>query len=308
MRIGTLRSLVTTFTLVSTLCFSGYASAEIKITDARGEQSFAQTPERVVVLNWDLLEQVLELGVTPIAAPNVPGYQEWVVQPEAPESIEDIGTRAEPNMERLSALKPDVIIAASPQKDLIANLEKIAPVVYLPNFDANEDSAEVAISHFRTLGKLLGKETQAEQKLSDMAAVFEELKSQINQAYPTPPQVLPIRFSNPTSVFLFTENSTTEYVIKQLGLTNPMPQPAAAWGITQQRFQTLQHAKGAYVFYILPFPQEKKLQSSVLWKAMPFVRQGHVGPMDAVWSYGGAMSLQYTAQALTKSLLEVAPK
>lgn len=306
MRLTLFRTLFAVASLAS-LLFSVNSYAQIDIVDARGKQSFATAPQRVVVLNWDLLEQVLELDVTPIAAPNLSGYREWVVKPAIPAPVEDIGTRAEPNLERLAALKPDVIIAASPQKDLLTSLETIAPVVYLPNFSAEDNSAEAAISHFVTLAKLLDKEALAQAKLNQMDAEFARLKQSIEHVFPEMPKVLPLRFSNPTTVFLFTQNSTTDYVVKKLGLTNAMPQPAAQWGITQQRFQILQHADDAYVFYILPFPQMSKLSNSVLWKAMPFVRAGRVAPMEAVWSYGGAMSMQYTARALTRSLLDIAP-
>lgn len=86
-----------------------------------------------------------------------------MVNPYAPESIEDIGTRAEPNLEKIASLKPDVILAASPQQDLIPLLRQIAPVVYLPNFSQNEAAAQTAIKHFRTLGALFDKQELAEQ-------------------------------------------------------------------------------------------------------------------------------------------------
>ncbi|MCV5222556.1 iron-siderophore ABC transporter substrate-binding protein, partial [Escherichia coli] len=72
------------------------ANADITVHDAYGAVTFEQVPQRDVVLNWDILEQVLALDIEPIAAPNLPGYRQWVVNPYAPESIEDIGTRAEP--------------------------------------------------------------------------------------------------------------------------------------------------------------------------------------------------------------------
>lgn len=75
--------------------FMTNAHAVITVTDEYGEHSFEQAPQRVVALNWDILEQVLALNVEPIAAPNLPGYRQWVVNPTAPESIEDIGTRAD---------------------------------------------------------------------------------------------------------------------------------------------------------------------------------------------------------------------
>ncbi|WP_410468398.1 iron-siderophore ABC transporter substrate-binding protein [Vibrio parahaemolyticus] len=284
------------------------ANADITVHDAYGAVTFEQVPQRVVVLNWDILEQVLALDIEPIAAPNLPGYRQWVVNPYAPESIEDIGTRAEPNLEKIASLKPDVILAASPQQDLIPLLRQIAPVVYLPNFSQNEAAAQTAIKHFRTLGALFDKQEFAEQKLAKLNDSFKQLRDKIRQHYSAPLDVLVMRFSTPNSVLLSTENSTTDYVVEQLGLTNPIKVSARAWGIKQDRINRLQNLEQSYVLYVQPFPQESKLNSSPLWQAMPFVKKQRVNSVRAVWAYGGAMSLQYMAEAITDSLIELAPK
>ncbi|EPT1633167.1 TPA: iron-siderophore ABC transporter substrate-binding protein [Vibrio parahaemolyticus] len=284
------------------------ANADITVHDAYGAVTFEHVPQRVVVLNWDILEQVLALDIEPIAAPNLPGYRQWVVNPYAPESIEDIGTRAEPNLEKIASLKPDVILAASPQQDLIPLLRQIAPVVYLPNFSQNEAAAQTAIKHFRTLGALFDKQELAEQKLAKLNDSFKQLRDKIRQHYSAPLDVLVMRFSTPNSVLLSTENSTTDYVVEQLGLTNPIQASARAWGIKQDRINRLQNLEKSYVLYVQPFPQESKLNSSPLWQAMPFVKKQRVNSVRAVWAYGGAMSLQYMAEAITDSLIELAPK
>ncbi len=284
------------------------ANADITVHDAYGAVTFEQVPQRVVVLNWDILEQVLALDIEPIAAPNLPGYRQWVVNPYAPESIEDIGTRAEPNLEKIASLKPDVILAASPQQDLIPLLRQIAPVVYLPNFSQNEAAAQTAIKHFRTLGALFDKQELAEQKLAKLNDSFKQLRDKIRQHYFAPLDVLVMRFSTPNSVLLSTENSTTDYVVEQLGLTNPIQVSARAWGIKQDRINRLQNLEQSYVLYVQPFPQESKLNGSPLWQAMPFVKKQRVNSVRAVWAYGGAMSLQYMAEAITDSLIELAPK
>lgn len=51
------------------LClFALPVQAQIVLTDSQGTHTFAEVPQRVVVLNWDLLEQVLELGIQPLRA------------------------------------------------------------------------------------------------------------------------------------------------------------------------------------------------------------------------------------------------
>ncbi|MCF7480323.1 iron-siderophore ABC transporter substrate-binding protein [Vibrio sp. J1-1] len=293
---------------IASMLFLAPAQAEITITDTYSTHTFEQVPQRVVTLNWDILEQVLALEIEPIAAPNLSGYRQWVVNPYASETIEDIGTRAEPNLEKIASFNPDVILAASPQQDLIPLLSQIAPVIYLPNFSENEAAAETAIRHFRTLGKLFDKQDLVEEKLTALNRSFEQMRLRIHQHYPDPLEVLVMRFSTPNSVFLSTENSTTDYVVKHLGLTNPIHESPQAWGVKQDRINRLQYLEDSYILYVQPFPQEDKLKDSPLWQAMPFVKKQRVNSVKAVWAYGGAMSLQYMAEAITESLIELAPK
>lgn len=116
-----------------------------------------------------------------------------------------------------------------------------------------------------------------------------------------------IRFSTLTSVFLYTENSTTEYVVNKLGLKSAISLSPQPWGIDQRRMNVLQQVKQGYVLYMLPFPDESKLQKSVLWQAMPFVQNGHFHSVKPVWNYGGVTSLTLMAEAITESLLDMAP-
>lgn len=293
--------------------------APIRIRDNRGTITFASVPRRVVVLDWDLLEQVLELGITPVGAPELAGYREWVVQPPLPpqaggapgdgrgtgntDTVTDVGTRAEPNLERIAGLHPDVILTAAPQKDLLDALARIAPVVHLPNFAATDRSGEVAIAHFTTLAALFGRQELARQKLEDMHRRFAELKAQLATALGPSARVLPLRFANTTSVFACCENSTARYVLDQLGLTDALPQQPRAWGITRMPFKDLHTLADAWVLYVLPFPEEAKMRATVLWQSMPFVRQGRIRSVRPVWNYGGAMSMRYLADAFAESLL-----
>ncbi|HDT0719333.1 TPA: iron-siderophore ABC transporter substrate-binding protein [Proteus mirabilis] len=264
-------------------------------------------PQRVVVLDWDLLEQILTLDVIPVGATEIMGYNQWVTYPIAPNTIEEVGMRAEPNLEKIASLQPDVILASSTQQDLLPVLRTIAPVIYLPNFSRQDNAAEVAIAHFKTLAIIFGKQSLAAQKIAEMDEKFNLLKLKLQQAFISLPEVDVIRFSTLTSIFLYTENSTTQYVLNRLGLRSSILLPPQAWGIEQRRMNILQSISSGYVLYMLPFPEASKLPQSVLWQAMPFMQNGHFHSVSPVWNYGGVTSLSLMAEAITESLLEVAP-
>lgn len=110
--------------------------------------------------------------MTPLAATDLDSYREWVAQPPIPAQTQSVGSREEPNLERIAALKPDVILASEMQQALLPRLMQIAPVLYYTNFSAADDHAAVAIAQFRQLAQAFGREAIAEQKLAAMQAAF----------------------------------------------------------------------------------------------------------------------------------------
>lgn len=295
---------------LATIAFSivtlSNAWAQHLVVDSEGEKTLSSVPKRVAALNWDLTEQVLELGVIPIAVPDIKGYQEWVVQPAIPDSVVDIGTRVEPNFALLRELKPDVILIASPQKDLEDRLVKIAPVLYYQTYSEDHDNAKAAIDNFQRIAQALGKKETAEQKLNVMQQRLKALNKQLANAYPEgKPDVTSFRFASTTSVYVYGDNSIPQYALQQLGFVNAMPQPSTQWGVTQKRITDLKKVGKGVALYFEPFDQQARLNRLAIWQNMPFVKQGHVTSVKASWSYGGAMSILYNAEALASALLEL---
>ncbi|OOF33741.1 iron-siderophore ABC transporter substrate-binding protein [Salinivibrio costicola] len=289
-------------------CLSS-AWAEVQVSDSVGQHTLPAVPKRAAVLDWNLLEQVMELGVTPVAITDADAYRDWVVKPAIPATAQNVGTRGEPNLEKIAALKPDIILISATQRDLKSRLEQIAPVLLYTNFTKDDDQAVVAIEQFRQLAQLFDKQALAEQKLTRMQQRFSQLSAKLKAHFGgSLPQTLVMRFADTKSTFIYTEDSMIDYVLRQLGMKQAMVEPAAQWGIVHKPITDLRVIHQGYVLYIEPFNEEKKLKKSVLWKALPFVRTHRVNSVDSVWSYGGAMSLQYAAEAITASLLEMEPK
>ena len=189
----------------------------------------------------------------------------------------------------------------------ITGLSLSINVVYPPEFESNIHNE---LQHLKTIyqcSQLFKKEVLAEAKLEQLHSDLASLKQQLEQSFGQElPSVLPARFGSETTVFLYTENSSSDWVLKQLGLKSALPLSPTLWGTKQMRIDQLKDLADAYFLYILPFNEEAKLKKSFLWQAMPFVRAKHYNSVAPVWSFGGAMSLRYTAEAYTKSLLEIA--
>jgi iron complex transport system substrate-binding protein len=87
-----------------------------QVKDSYGKYYLDRPPTRVVVTDWTLLEQLLELGITPVGAPELSLYEAYVKQPALPNDVKDIGLRRAPDLDILKALAPEAIIIGTDQK------------------------------------------------------------------------------------------------------------------------------------------------------------------------------------------------
>ena len=100
-----------------------------------GEVCLPAPPKRVVTLDWRPLEDLLLLGVRPVAGADLEDFPRWV-RLSLPPGIQNLGSRTAPNLELLAALKPDLILGYTGfQGRLYPELSRIAPTAlydYLP--------------------------------------------------------------------------------------------------------------------------------------------------------------------------------
>lgn len=289
-------------------CFSNYAQPPITINDSICEHSFAQIPKRVIALRWPLAENLLELGITPLAIADPDDYKTWVVTPQLPDEVINAGTRQAPNIELIAKLKPDVILVGDEQAHLIDKLNSIAPVLYFQGFDKNHNNVATSKQIFMTLASLFGKTAQAEQRIKQMYTRIAELNLQLDQHFTkNRPPATAIRFQSKAVALVFGDNSMPQYALHQLGFNNALAQPTSRWGVAQQKIIQLGKIKQGIVIYFKPFTAQNSLFNSPLWQAMPFVQTGHFAAAASTWSNGGYISIEYLAQSLTDALLMVEP-
>lgn len=280
----------------------------ITITDARGPQSFAAIPARIAALDWSVTEALLDLGITPVGVAEPDAYGTWVVDPPLPAGITDLGLRAEPNLEALVALAPDVIVTADLDPALVPALEKIAPVVLFRAFATDQDNAATARAIFLSLGTLTGTRALAEEQLTDQDTELDRISGRLAAHFGAPlPRVTAIRLNDAASVYVNGANSLPEYVLGRLGFSNEMPQPPSRWGITLVKAEALAALRDGIVLTIGPDMAGAALRETPIWGFLPFVRAGRVAATTPIWSYGGAMSIGRAARAYEAALMQISP-
>lgn len=269
-------------------------------------QPAGQPPQRIVALSWEAAENLLELGITPLAVADGEEYRQWVARPRLPAQVPSAGTRLEPNLELLASLKPQLIIISPALLSMRASLERIAPVLNIDAYQSGQDHALAAERILLRLGRMLGRERQAQQRLQQLEQGFAGLRRQLQArgaaAWPT---IQVIRFANPSMVYVYGSNAMPVLALRRLGMRTTRQPAPSVWGISQQRVGQLVALHQDIVLYQQPFAAAPQLFASPLWQGLPFVRQQRFAAVAPAWSYGGVASLFYLAQGMTEALLQL---
>ncbi|SEL04394.1 iron complex transport system substrate-binding protein [Roseovarius azorensis] len=277
----------------------------LTVEDRRGAQRFDSSPERIAVLDWALAQQVLDLDVVPVAMPEIALYRDWVAEPAIPPEVIDIGRRGAPDLERLAALGPDVILVSDVAPADVARLERIAPVLVFDTFDASHDNIAAAQRIYLMLARLFDREALALARLDAMAREIEHLADDLRHRRFR--QVAIIRLNDAATIWVYGENSFAVAALERLGLENALPQPPSRWGVAQRPLDTLAEVTDGALLAIRPHGPGAEVFDSPVWRFLPAVAQDRFAEMPPLWSYGGILTLGRHARAISAALISLAP-
>ncbi len=156
----------------------------VTVKHNRGEVTLDLPAQRVVVLEWTFTEDMIALGVQPVGNADNAGYKQYVT-PEAAldSSVTDVGTRNEPNLEAIAALKPDLIISNADGNEAIYDqLRAIAPTVEYSLNSGNGYDHDKMVEIFNNIAVALGKEDKAKQVLKELDQHYAEAKEKLATA------------------------------------------------------------------------------------------------------------------------------
>ncbi|AYV25988.1 MULTISPECIES: iron-siderophore ABC transporter substrate-binding protein [Streptomyces] len=146
-----------------------------------GSTTITAQPKKVVTLGLSDQDAVLALGVKPVGA--VDWFKEqpygkwpWAKDLWGSTPPQVVGERDEYNMEKIAALKPDLIIAqySGMKKEQYDTLSKIAKVVAQPK--GSEDYQATWQVMTRQIGKALGKGAESDELIAGIDARFKAVR------------------------------------------------------------------------------------------------------------------------------------
>jgi len=150
----------------------------IEIAHKLGTSKVVRNPSRIVVLDIGALETLHELGIKPIAVPKT-YMPEYLSDIRNDRGIGDVGSVIEPNFEAINALGPDLILMSTRQERFYDELSQIAPTIFIGT--DNKDYLNSFIENTKLLGKIVGKEALADEKLKALNIKIEQAQEKFKE-------------------------------------------------------------------------------------------------------------------------------
>ncbi|KMK80596.1 iron-dicitrate transporter substrate-binding subunit [Pectobacterium atrosepticum ICMP 1526] len=250
--------------LITMLCLFGLGRANaVTVQDEQGSFTLDTPPQRIVVLELSFADALAAIDVSPvgIADDNDPDR----ILAEVREHLKpwhSVGTRAQPSLEAISALKPDLIIAdSSRHSGIYTALKAIAPVLLLKSrnetYDENLHSAEI-------IGKVLGKDSAMQARLAKHRATMKAYADQL-------PKGTSVAFgtSREQQFNLYSSEAYTGSVLAALGLSVPKPiNNAPMASINLEQLLAEDHAYGIFYWLAGGVSHARWVE---FWQLFPFV-------------------------------------
>lgn len=258
------------------------------VKHAMGTAEIKSKPQRVVVLDSGELDDVTLLGITPVGAvaPHLKtegGFPAYLAAKVG--GTKDVGPMAEPNLELIASLKPDLILTSKVRHAKIYDqLDAIAPTVMA------ETTGQPWKANLALYAQALGKEADAKQAIADYQARAAELGEEIKAKNGgTMPTASVVRFvAGPTR--LYQKASFSGVVLGDVGLRRPKSQDVDS-AMLEVSPEQISQADADLVFVTTSDDPAKtkqgEVQQTAVWKDLGAVRTGKVFPVtDETWMSG----------------------
>ncbi|OXB92086.1 ABC transporter substrate-binding protein [Parageobacillus galactosidasius] len=264
------------------------------------------TPERVVILTNEGTEALLALGVKPVGA-----VKSWTGNPwydhikDKMEDVKELGTEAEPNLEAIAALKPDLIIGNKLRHEKIyEQLKAIAPTVFSETLRGNWKD------NFMLYAKAVNKEEKGKEVIAEYDKRIEDLKAKLGDKLKM--KVSIVRFMA-GDVRIYHKDSFSGVILDQLGFSRPESQNVndfAEMGVTKERIPAMDGDILFYFTYETGDGEASKLEkewiNDPLFKSLNVAKQGKVYKVsDTIWNTaGGVLAAHLMLDDIEKHFLQ----
>ncbi|WP_175012914.1 ABC transporter substrate-binding protein [Burkholderia lata] len=274
-------------------------------------------PQRVVALDFMFAESVIALDLVPVGMADTAFYPGWLgYQSERLANVTDIGSRQEPGLEAIAAVKPDLIIGVGFRHAPIFDaLDRIAPTI-LFQFSPNVSDGGVPVTQldwmrqiFRTIGAVTGRDARAQAVDAQLDAGIARNAARLAAAGRKGERVALLQdLGLPDRYWAYTGNSTSAGLARALGLDSWPTKPTREGTLYVTSADLLRQRELAVMFVTasgMDVPLSAKLDSPV-WRYVPAMKEHRIALIERnIWGFGGPMSALKLADVMTDTMLKL---
>lgn len=277
--------------LMLILTFSISVMAETRVIEhAMGETEIEGTPERIVTLYQGANDAAVALDIEPVGI-----VESWVEKPvykylrDDLSDVQQVGLETQPNLEEISKLNPDLIIASKMRHEDIYNLlSQIAPTVM-------EETVFRYRETVKLLGDAAGKEEKAEAVLNNwdqrIADFREKIEAKMGNNWPIEVAVLNFRADHARIYY----SGYAGRILNELGFERPEAHKEETWGVKLTSKESIPEMN-ADAFFIFMSDDEaventyQEWTEHPLWENLDAVQNNQVFRVDQVaWNMAGGI-------------------
>jgi iron complex transport system substrate-binding protein len=275
-----------------------------RIQHAFGEIDVPTQPNRVVVLEYIVVEAVVAHGLQPIGIPQVlSSFLPYLELDTA--AVADVGLPLQPNLEKILALQPDLILTSKLRLgEGYDQLAQIAPTVV---FDIDSDHQWRELAHL--CGEVLGQSDETQKLSTAYDAKLQAVKAQLSQAGEQP-QVSLVSIW-PGRIAASGTETFAGSILADAGIARP-PSQSQPQG-QNISLETLELVDGDVIF--VPQLQDEtelatdmrseidRIKANPLWAQLEAVKNNRVYEVGSHWMIGSYIAANLVLDDLLKYLV-----
>ncbi|MGP9724962.1 ABC transporter substrate-binding protein [Corynebacterium sp. AOP40-9SA-29] len=241
----------------------------------RGTTEIEQAPQRIIALDNAFLDYAVDLGgtvvgVSDIGADLVPSYLDDEQAARAT-NVESVGDISEPQLEKIAALNPDLILSSDVRHaQYYDQLEEIAPTIF------SEDTGDTWQENYLLTGEALGKADEARERLDAITERAGRIGDRVRDADSASdgdgdgvPDVSVVRIKDENTIRLYGEDTFSGSVLAMVGLPRPANQesgyPGQDYGMYVVSRENLDQAEANLLLVAVP---EEGTAKAAEWAAI----------------------------------------
>lgn len=265
------------------------AQSAYLVDHAMGKTRIYPDPKRVVVLTNESTDHLLALGIKPVGA-----VKSWLGDPyydyiaEDMQGVTVVGGELQPSLEKIAALKPDLILGSKVRHaQIYGQLSQIAPTVFSTTLGADWKE------NLQLYGKALNRQTETEEILTKWDKRIADFQAKLGKRLQQ--EISLVRFL-PGKTRIYYEDNFAGRILKEIGFQRPKFQRKERFA-DEVSYEQIPLMEADVLFY-MTFDQgiddasqmEQTWTTHPLWQSLEVTKTKQVYEVnDVYWNTAGGV-------------------